>query len=113
MQKLIDEQNIQRRKASGSLLTGLLIVVAVLSILRVVLANWQVESSETLRNLDDKIAAQSAANQSLAEQLREKSSLTALENQARALGYNQDVKLTFLTSDPNVAMNTRVPSLVR
>jgi cell division protein FtsL len=113
LQKLIAEQDIQRRRTSGSLMTGLVVIVAILSVLRVILANWQVESSETLRDLDNKISEQTTANQTLAEQLREKESLTVIENQAKALGYNQDVKLTFLTSEPNVAMNSQVDSLVR
>lgn len=113
MQKLIEERYSQRQKASGNLVTILVVIVAILSVLRVFMANWQVGSSQTMRDLDKKIAAQESANQLLAEQLREKGSLTAIENQARALGYNQDVKLTFLTPDPNVAMNSQVQSLVR
>jgi len=113
LQKLIDEKNNKRQKATGHLVTILVGLVAFLSVLRVVMANWQVESSQTMRDLDIKISAQATANQTLAEQLREKESLTAIENQARALGYNQDVKLTFLTPDPNVAMNSQVLSTVR
>ncbi len=104
MQKLVAEQTYQKNRLSSRFVTVLLAVVIVLSIVRVLLANWLVESSETLRSLDSKIAEQTTANQTLGEQLREKKSLTAIENQVKALGYNQTVKLTFLSSDPTVAM---------
>lgn len=113
LKKLIDEQNYQKQRISGSLMTILVVVVAILSVVRVFLANWQVESSEILRDLDKKIAEQSTANQALAEKLREKESLIAIENQAKALGYNRNMKLTFLTNEANIAANFQGESLVR
>lgn len=104
MQKLIAEQNYRKERLSGSVVVVLLAVVIVLSVMRVFLANWLVESSETLRNLDLQITKQTTANQALAEQLREKKSLTAIESQVEVLGYKPTVRLTFLTSDPTVAM---------
>lgn len=113
MQKLIAEQNYQRDRLSSGFVAVLLAGVVVLSVVRVFLANWLVESSETLHNLDSKIAQQTVANQVLAEQLREKKSLTAIENQAKTLGYNKITKLTFISSEPSMAANSQIPSLTR
>lgn len=113
MQKLIAEQNYQKERLSGGVIAVLLAVVIVISVVRVFLANWLVESSERLRSLDLQIAEQTMANQTLSEQLREKKSLTAIENQAKALGYNRTAKLTFISLEPSMAANSQVPTLFR
>lgn len=88
-------------------------VVVLLSIVRVFLANWLVESSETLRDLDRKITQQTTTNQSLAEELREKESLALIESKAKAAGYSPTTKLTFVTVEPGIALQTSGLPLLR
>lgn len=113
MQKLVAEQSYQKERLSGGVVAVLLAVVIVISVVRVFLANWLVGSSEMLRSLDLQIAEQAMANQTLSERLREKKSLTAIENRAKALGYNQTAKLTFISLEPSMAANSQVPTLFR
>lgn len=88
---------------STRLLVCLVTIVASLSILRVFLANWLVESSETMRDLDQKINEQKTQNDKLAETLREKQSITFLEDKAKAAGFIPVPKLSFILPEPHVA----------
>jgi cell division protein FtsL len=103
MKKLIAEEQASRSKMSGRLIIGLVLVVVLLSVIRVFLANWLVEAGGTLRALDGQIAIQTKENQALAEDLRAKESLSAIEAEATALGFGKITKLTFIVGEPHVA----------
>lgn len=88
---------------SNRFLVVLVVLVFLLSAGRVFLANWLVESSDTLRRLDSEIAQQTTQNQNLAAQIRQSESLSLLENQAQAAGFVQTSKISFILPEPNVA----------
>lgn len=104
MKKLINEQNLKREKVSGLFLAILLILVATLSVGRVVIANRLVEFSERLRALDKTIVETRDKNQILAESLRAPQSLTVIEDKAKALGFVNSGRLIFLTPAAQVAL---------
>lgn len=87
---------------SGRFVGLLIAILVLLSVARVVLANWLVESSGILRDLDNQINEQSQVNQKLAESVREKSSLANLENQAKTSGFVTGAKLTFVRTSGNM-----------
>ncbi len=103
MQKLIAEEQNSRNRISRQFMAVLLVAVVLLSIARVFFANWLIESSETLANLDQKIAQLDLENQTLGVALRGKESLSTIESQANYLGFTKQVKLTFILPEPHVA----------
>ena len=104
MKKLITEQNIKRDRKSGLFLIVLFLVVAVLSIGRVIIANHLVEASERLRAMDKNIQEAKDVNQQLSEQLRSPQSLIQIQVKAESLGFLKTNKIVFLQPAPDVAL---------
>lgn len=104
LQKLIIEKNITREAHASRFLIGLISVAVFLAIIKVILANWLIESSETLRNLDLKIAQHTAKVQSLSENVRDEESLSRIEQKALALGFTSTNNVTFISPSPTFAL---------
>lgn len=69
------------------IISGVVILVMFLSVVRVIIANASVEASEKLKVLDKKINALAAENELRAEKLRVKESLSALSLKAEKSGF--------------------------
>ncbi len=104
MKKLVAEQNLKKERLSGLFLMALVVVVAALSVTRVLIANRLVESSERLRNLDQSISQVQRANQDLAENLRGPQSLSQIETEAGSLGFSKTTRLVILPGADSVAL---------
>ena len=105
MEKLVSEQKFNKERSSKNFVLILVAVVAILSIVRVFLANWQVESSEILRTMDQRISKQEELNKALAQDLRDRESLVKIESQAKVSGFVPVSKLSFVNSQPRMAAN--------
>lgn len=105
MEKLITEQKFNKERSSKSFVLVLAAIVAILSVTRVFMANWRVESSETLRTMDQKIVTQTEINKELAQNLRDRESLVKIESQAKASGFVPLSKLSFVKPQPGMAVN--------
>lgn len=113
MQKLIQEQKFKNSRTSTRFLAGLITILVILSIAKVFVANWLVESSETLRHLDRQIDLQSKENQTIAENLRESTALVKIIPIVSQQGFTKSVKISFVLPEKNVALNSPSVSPVR
>ncbi len=75
----------------------------VLAIVRVGIANAEVEASEKLKDLDKKIAAVETENQLRAEKIRTKESLVSIETKAANQGFQKTGKYAFVEAAGPVA----------
>lgn len=113
MQKLIQEEQARTEKFSQGFVIALVLLVAFLSIFRVILANRLIESSESLRSLDLKITRLTAQNEQLDENLRGKESLSVVADNAQKAGFVKISRLTFVQSPADVALQTGALSAFR
>lgn len=107
MKKLITEQNLKKDRRTAILISILIFLVAVLAVIRVVIANRLVDASEKLRTADRKIEAIKEANQNVFEALRQPQSITYVEEKAKTLGYTKAERLVFLSPQIQVALGSR------
>ncbi len=104
---------MRTERFSQGFVIALILLVAFLSIFRVILANRLIESSESLRNLDLKITQLTAENEQLGQTLRDKESLSVLAPDAQQAGFVRTAKLTFVQSPADVALQTGALSALR
>ena len=96
MKKLIEEQNIEREGKSKGVVLALLAVAFFLLATQVFIANALVEATDRLRVLDRETAELESKNETMAEEVRSRESLTSLEDQARMAGFVKTDKVIFL-----------------
>lgn len=96
MKKLLAEQDNQKERNSYGLMGALILVVAVLLVVQVVIANRLVEAADKLRDLDEAISAAERQNDTLAEELRGRESLSAISAEALKMGFSKEVKTAYL-----------------
>lgn len=113
MQKLIAEQEFQKDRLSERILLSLALVVGVLSVLRVLLANWLVEKAETIRVLDEKILVGQRENRKEEQNIRQKQSLVYLREKAQASGFSPFASVSYLGSGLGVAYFPNEPVSIR
>lgn len=111
MQKLIAEQEQRTTKKSKHMVLGLFLVLAILSVIRVALANRLVEDSSTLHTVDVKIAALEKENTLLAQEVREKSAIVLVEDKAEEKGFSKVKTYSYIHPEQPVAINTVMSSL--
>jgi len=104
MDKLNLQREIQHNQFSKKMGGILFLVFAVLSVIRVVVANRLVDDSSKLRGIDNKISAVEKENYVLASELRDQSSITLLENKAGQIGFVKTKTFSYVTADKPVAM---------
>lgn len=105
MKRLKLEEEGHFQKNSRRLVFFLVFLFAGLSVLRIFVANRVVDSSEKMRQLDQKIAILTEENQTLAEKFRSLSSTNLLEQKAIAAGFVKRIGFSFLLPTPGVAFN--------
>lgn len=74
-----------------------------LAVVRVIIANAEVEAGEKLRNLDKQIAALEEENQLRSEKIRAKESLVSLEQKAAKQGFQKTANYAFIEKAGPVA----------
>ncbi len=111
MQKLIAEQEERTTKKSKHVMLGLFFVLAILSVVRVVLANRLVEDSGRLHTVDAKIAVLERTNALLSEEVREKSAIVYVESKAIAKGFTQVKTYSYIHPERPVASNMVISTL--
>ncbi|MCL4397604.1 hypothetical protein M1403_01100 [Patescibacteria group bacterium] len=104
MQKLQQEQNLRQEKVSGLVVLVLFVIVGLLSAGRVFAANRLVETSDSLRRLDQQISKLETENQKLAEETRSQQSMLSVEQRVKTLGFTKTDKYAYLSARPEMAM---------
>lgn len=96
-------QEFKQNRTSNILVSALVMVVLFLAVVRVVIANVEVDASEKLKNLDKKIAVLEGANQLSSEKLRAKASLVKALKEASRQGFQKTRDYSFVEAIGPVA----------
>lgn len=94
---------LKQDRKSNIIVSALVFLVMTLAVVRVVIANAEVEAGEKLRNLDKQIAILEEQNQLRSEKIRSKESLISLEAKAAKQGFQKTGKYAFVEKSGPVA----------
>lgn len=104
MQKFEIEKQVKNNRIVNAIIGCLVVVVALLSIARVILANQLVTTSEKLRTLDKKTAEIELSNEVISEQIRDNQALSGIQDKLQRLGFAPADRFAFITAPKNVAL---------
>lgn len=113
MKKLIIEENLNKNKLSKRILICVVCFLGFLAVGRVLLANWLLEKSVGIEDLDKKISNLSLENDKIREELRMKQSLEILSQESIKSGFVAKGKISYMIAPPTVAFFSNSESLLR
>lgn len=96
MKKLQKEIDLKKDKRSYFLTVAILLVFALVSVVRIIVANRLVEASDRLHNLEIKEFQLTAQNQKLVQEIGQTISLNSLLEKAKNLGLVSPTKILYL-----------------
>jgi len=108
MHKLQEEQFVKQNKYSRLILALLILTVGVLSVVRVFAANRLVETSESLRSLDNQVRELEAQNKVLSENVRAYESMNYISEKVAEIGFKISPRYSYLTGSSQVAFNNEI-----